>query len=468
MRGLVAAFLGCVFLCSVSGVGLAQTEVLVDEDFETGVLDPTVWNAWRNSGSNSLTISNEGGEHGYTATLVSTGPAMRMFGAYVLLPAFEPDDILLTQFNVRLNAAPTWFTSGYGKLLPGQGEGGEETPISSTVWHLPVGFGYASGIGSDPHPEGHYVSVAKSTNIGEPLDYYETGEKLTQGQWSAIRLLASTTEVETILDGTTILELDAAQMYYTFEQEDDWIFKISDGGTHNYELTNASFDNVLCVLTKESVLALYDEFGLPFSAGDDLYLSFVGDVLLQALTESQGDWDLFMRLLFPPEQKVLEPELECYVIENDDGSKSIVVENLGPGDYLGPIQYSAALSYDASWLGESVTEFFRFALELVFLHPCDTIEARFRRASESGSGFGVLEFPSIVDDETGLPFTLTLENPSEEHFDVFRDQIYTWWSAYEDKEPGVDYVDLRITGAEMAFLHSHVFIPITPIFEPPR
>ena len=75
----------------------------------------------------------------------------------------------------------------------------------------------------------------------------------------------------------------------------------------------------------------------------------------------------------------------------------------------------------------------------------------------------VVGSPDFIERATEDTLTVLVPPPSEQAIEVFHDMIYNIWTGVSDREPDVDYVDLRF-----GLPSAHLYFPISPYFDPPR
>jgi len=214
--------------------------------------------------------------------------------------------------------------------------------------------------------------------------------------------------------------LSGSQVTYEFDQADDWAYLLGDGGSHFYCTTNAFFDNVLLMHTKQIILSLVDTFGeskVPFPLGDALYNQFGADKLQEALAASGGDFDEFWAYLFPPEAPGAPPapQLSLVSVAATGNTVVLTVANTGDAPCTGEAIVTAGLACSTSWIPEWCTVFSKQDLGQLFLAP-----------------------------EASTTLTFDLPPLPQEALTAFRARLETVWTGYKDTDPN-DYIGLTLS-----------------------
>ena len=259
----------------------AQTTAVVSDDFESGSLNATVWNVAGNLGTGTAGVVVAGAPYHYVLSFNTTAGAVIRRGAYYQLPAFGADDVYVTHVDVQRTGSGQYFTIESGAKRPSHpsGETGANTTITSSVWALPmIIYNPANTGGDDPFAtEGLRVRVATDNSFGVNDVWYLATGPLPIGEWHSLQLEYASGSLRLDVDGQPVLSLSGPQLKYKFDQADDWVYLLGDGGSHFYCTTNAFFDNVLLMHTRQIILSVVDTFGenkVPFQLGDALYNQF--------------------------------------------------------------------------------------------------------------------------------------------------------------------------------------------------
>ena len=68
-----------------------------------------------------------------------------------------------------------------------------------------------------------------------------------------------------------------------------------------------------------------------------------------------------------------------------------------------------------------------------------------------------------------LAFVVEPPPPDSDAVTMFKEMIYQWWTAYNDPEPDVDYVNVNIIlKSKTADKSLGFYLPLVPYFPPPR
>jgi hypothetical protein len=440
--GAMARWLIVVVLsCGAALASFGQTTLIISDGFETGTLDPALW-AYGTGALPSVAPDDVG--HGFVLNFLSSGDAQQIRAALYALPAFAADDIFTASVEVRRNANECWFGVWTAYDQPPTGYTYGMTPTLSAMWGLPYPD-YFPGLPGDPRyptpsgdPQGFRVAVPSEPTPTPPSgsnDNYLVPYALQPGQWYTLELRYTPDEFLFLVDEQEVFSLDASDLYYTFAQPDDWLFMLGDGGTHSWQPTNLSVDNVLLVLTKAVIVEIADAFPNEASLNnpaavavlDEYYSLFGPETLQAALTAAQGSWDAFLSYLFPPEPPAKEPAPEPHLVLvslTQDGSlATLVVKNEGDGTCEGDGRIVAGLSYCTAWVPEWATWFFNQDLGSVTIAPGDTMTVTF-------------DLPAVPEEAQA----------------AFESSLKMLWTGYTDPDPA-DYIGIHFS----VLPGSHVF-----------
>jgi len=426
-----------LLVCLAGVLGWAQTTIIIDDDFETGVLDTITWNhadMYSNAGNYGVLpeVILEGGSHRHILHFDSPGSTWRQrIGALYDLPVFGNDEVLIAQASFKRNLDTTSFFFGGGMkrgLHPGGF--GEVTTIPSYVIGIPYVI-YRPDLPANngdpgnpfylpPGYEGGFQILVPYGTGGYDVDFlYGPQTPIGSGEWHTLRMAYTASSFALTLDSDLVVALDQSLLHYSFDKPDDWFFEFGDGGSHSYELTDLSCDNALLVHTKLSILSLVDIFGLSFSDGDALYNEFGAEKLREALDYAQGDWDRFWAFLFPPKPakkaRLKKARLRLVSIERTD-PVTVVVQNYGDAPCVGEAMVIAGVSYDTSWVPEWATHFFKGQFGEVAIPPGGKLALTF-------------ELPKVPDEAVM----------------ALKERLEMLWTGYEDLDPEQDYIGFIIS-----------------------
>jgi len=419
-RWVAIGLLGALVM---SLLGLGQTTVLLDDDFENYMLGtlpigPTrTWcylDTFSNSDPGWPKVEYDGPTRGQVLHVYSPWTSSRQHpGAIVNIPAISHGESLDLTFDLRLNSSTSYFfleiVDRYFREIGATGCVTEDP--RAPVWSL-EGVNW-NGVNN---PGTLAIGLRDTPEPDDPNCHCEKAfcsATLIADRWYSFKLVHTPGLLELYLDGTSVGKVTHA--VYDLGEAQDWMLTFGDADSHADWRTDISIDNILLVV-----------------------------------------------FLTSNAEYVPQPRLVGDTAANGDGSWLITTKNVGAAPYAGPLRFSSTLSYYRGWYGESVTEFFSYTLPHVSLMPGETFIAEFREISE-GDQFGTLLFPDIVEEATEQTLQLTIPMPSQDSIDVFQEMIYNWWTTVSDKEPDTDYIDLTISGTAC-----HLYVPVVPYFTPPR
>lgn len=423
----------------------AQTEHIIDEDFNTGSLDTSFWS---DAAGPYPTVIPDDAEHAFALLFLSSAGSQQIISTPYALPALGSDEVLSLSIDVRRNNDSCWFGLYTGYDQPPDGWVYGSTPTLSSMWGIPFPD-YHPGIANDPlYPtasgdlQGFRVQVPSesTTRPGSgSKDDYLGPYTLQPGQWHRLDLRYTSADFIFLVNHAELLSLDSSQLYYSFSQPDDWLFMLGDGGTNAFQPTNLSVDNILLIRTRVSVLAVMDAFDeespydlLSVTRVDDWYNTFGPDVIFAALADCAGNYDEFIRLLdFYGRQKesaeaTPKPQLVLSYLDQVNSVVTIGVTNIGNAPCCGEAGISVGLSYCTSWVPEYCTIFQSIEFGEICLPPGQSID---------------LEF-----DLGSVP---------NECRNAFAEQLATMWTGYVDTDPK-DYLGLVFS---IGSKHCYGFLP---------
>ena len=426
-----------VLMMVVAMVGIpltAQTSLILEEDFESGTLDPGVW---ADGTGATPVVALDGVDHGFVLNFLSSGGSQQILGTTYSLPTFEPDDVLLVSIDVRRNSDTSWFVVATAYDQPPSGGTYGATSSVSAMWGLPFPD-YHSGLPGDPwYPTASGAQQGFRVQVpSEPTSSPPSGSKddhlapylLDQGEWYALQLEYTSEAFAFLANRQGLLNLDSSQLYYDFSQADDWLFLMGDGGTHSWQPTNLSVDNILILQTKRSVLAAVDSLGIPFEVADTLYNTYGAEEMDRCLACCGSDLPSYMECLDPSADgasghlRLLDASLGDTLV--------IRLVNVGSGVCMGVPEVIAGLSYDLSWVPEWKTHFFMQTFPFAEVCPGQILLLE-------------MELPEIPD-EALLALT---------------ERVSALWTGYEDRDPVRDYIGLIVTLGDNRPVFGFVEIP---------
>ena len=427
MARVAGVLLGIGIAIAVSSVILAQTEVLILDTFDTGILDLAVWG----DGTGAVpTVTFDGVEHGFVLDFVSSGGSQQILGTTYSLPAFESDDVLLLSIDVRRNTDSSCFViaTAYDQP-PGGGTYGATSAISA-MWGLPFPD-YHAGLSGDPwfptasgDQQGFRVQVPSEPTASPPdgdKDDYLVPYLLSADEWYTLQLEYTPEMFSFLANQQALFGLDSSQLYYDFSQVDDWLFLMGDGGTHSWQPANLSVDNVALIRTKSAILAIANAFPqedlrdpLSLARLNDWYQTYGPELLMEALAACGGDYEGFTRYLSTGRCDELAARIVLVSVEQVGRHVTMTIRNIGNAEATGNGTLITGLSYTTSWVAEWCTRFFQVELGEVSVAP------REERAI-------VFELPDVP----------------EAIFAVLEERLDTMWTGFDDTDPA-DYVCLDL------------------------
>lgn len=243
------------------GLG-AQSQTLVEDDFESGDLNRAVWCATDDLSTDGVAfdVAYDSISSSYVLHVEALDGIRSRPGALAVLPPFGTSTQLVLEVDVLLLAdsvfdlqARKWDRSGSCQTVI----------FPTTVW-APPNLRYRDGALE--------IVIYTEPTYPTPGDievHTVPGSSLEVGRWYSLKLVSTRNRTKCYVDGTLKLSVD--NPVNPFDSNNDWVLFVGDNDSHSGRSCNAYFDNVKWYLEGASGLPAGPEFY------DDFAYSSVGE-----------------------------------------------------------------------------------------------------------------------------------------------------------------------------------------------
>ncbi len=228
--------------------------------------------------------------------------------------------------------------------------------------------------------------------------------------------------------------------------------------THDYSYENGR--SVSLVQAKDGTVGAVATIGGRMEVSEQFSTTGEGS-LLSVHIVIEAESENVNKVVEPPPPPPMPIIVSGYLRDDKGNIIGGYFENKGNASFRGKISFKVGLSYNQGWIAESVSQYLRGSSCLIVLNPKERVE--FLVVPTPGAYTFV--FPSIIQNDLPISFSVTPPPADAPVIETFKDMIYNWWTEYVDPEPDVDYVNTRVLLDDKAL---GFYFPIQPYFEPPR